>query len=124
MYRISLVEDWSFFVGKQLTQLCIGLYDVQLRFGDAVTISIHGDDPPAKSFCHKTASAQSSPVGKMPEMATSLVSLLGACVANVSVENSTTLAICFSNREELRIYDCSDSYESFTVDGPNGLIVV
>jgi hypothetical protein len=61
----------------------------------------------------------------MPGKAVSLVSLLGASVLKVTAENTTTLALFFSNMEELRIYEIDDGYESFTVDGgPNGLITV
>jgi hypothetical protein len=60
----------------------------------------------------------------MPGGAVSLVSLLGNSVERVITEDSSTLAIYFSNQEELGIYDCSDAYESFTIDGPNGLIIV
>ena len=125
MYGVRLDGDWSFFVGKQLTQVCIGPYDVQLHFEDNVSISIQGGDPREKCFCHTTACSSSSAVKGMPGKAVSLVSLLGASVLKVTAENTTTLALFFSNMEELRIYEIDDGYESFTVDGgPNGLITV
>lgn len=122
MYKIPLDEDWSFFIGRQLNQLCIGAYDIQLHFED-VSISIQGEEP-AKSFSHKNAVSSTSAVGGMPGGAVTLVSLLGASVQKVVAENDTVLAMYFSNNEELRIYDSSDSYESFTINGPKGLIIV
>jgi hypothetical protein len=125
MYKVALDEDWSFLLGKQLEQVCIGSYNVQLHFNHHAAISIQGDDSAGKYFFHKTAARSSPTVGKIAEIAVSLISLLGASVLKVTAENSTTLALYFSNLEELRIYDTSDSFESFTVDGgPNGLIVV
>ena len=123
MYKIRLDEDWSFFVGKALSQLCIGSYDVQLHFNDGVSISIYGEDP-EKSFNHKTTRSSSSEVLGMPGGAVTLVSLLGATVQMAASENDATLTISFDNEEELRIYDSNDFYESFTINGPNGLIVV
>ena len=117
--------DWSFLVGGQLTQLCIGGCDVILRFDDKISITMMGDDATEDYFQHKTASPSSSAVKGMPGRAVSLVSLIGATVQKVVAENNTTLAIYLSNAEELRIFDTSDSYESFTVDGaPGGTIVV
>jgi hypothetical protein len=34
MYRIPFDEDWSFITAKELVQLCIGPYDLQLHFDD------------------------------------------------------------------------------------------
>ena len=125
MYEIPADEDWSFLVGAQLSQLCIGSYNLQLHFNDKAAISIQGLDTPTKSLSHKAVSLRSPAVGTIPEMAVSLISLLGARVLKVTAENSTTLALCFSNMEELRIFDCNDGYESFTINGgPSGVIVV
>jgi hypothetical protein len=123
MYKIRSDEDWSFLMSKVLTQLCIGQYDVQLRFNGNICISIQGEEP-TKSFQHRTGEANSSSVGGMPGAAISLVSLLGASIQSVIVEDGSTLMICFSNQEQLRIYDSSDAYESFTISGPNKMIVV
>lgn len=60
----------------------------------------------------------------MPGGAVTLVSLLGASVQKVVSESNTVLAIHFSNNEDLRIFDSSDYYESFTINTPKGLIVV
>jgi hypothetical protein len=124
MYGVPLDEDWSFFVGREVEQICIGPSDVQLGFGDGVRISIQGDDPFERCFSHKTALISSSLVKGMPGTAVSLVSLVGAIVQKVVTENDTTLAFFFSNMDELRIFDSSGSYESFTISGPNGLIIV
>ena len=123
MYRIRADEDLSFLLHKELEQLCIGKYDVQLHFHDNVGISIGGEEP-SKSFQHKTSFSPSLHVPGFPGAAISLVSLLGEEVKRVVVEDPTTLALHFSNQEELRIYDNSDFYESFTISGPNRLIVV
>jgi hypothetical protein len=124
MYGVPLEEDWSFFLGKEVEQLCIGPYDVQLGFNGNIRISIQGDEPVEKCFDHITALQSLSPVKGLPGKAASLVSLIGTSVQRVIVEDPVTLAMFFSNADELRIFDCSRSYESFTIDGPNGLIVV
>ena len=123
MYKVPLNENWGFFTGRELTQLCIGLYDIQLHFNDGLSISIHSGDP-GSSFNHKTKLVSSSEVKGMPGGAVTLVSLLGAIVQRVVSENDTTLFIKFNNEEELRIYDGSETYESFVIDGPTGVIVI
>jgi len=123
MYKNPLNEDWSFFLGRKLTQLCIGEYDIQLHFQENVTISIQGEDP-AEAFRHKAALSSTSAVRGMPGGAVTLVSLLGASVQKVVAESNLVLALYFSNNEDLRIFDSSDSCESFTINGPKGLIVV
>ncbi len=123
MYQLRADEDWSFLTGKELIQLCIGVHDVQLRFDDNICISMQAEEP-AQAFQHKSSQARSSGLAGMAGAAVTLVSLLGARVQKAVVENCTTLAIYFANAEELRIYDSSADYESFTVNGPNRLIVV
>ena len=123
MYRVSTAEDWSVLVGKELTQICVGAFDVQMNLAQQVSITIHGDDPD-RSFRHKTKSASSFALSGFPGRAAGLVTLLGSTIERVVVENEMTLALYFSNQEELRIYDCSDNYESFNITWPTGEIVV
>ncbi len=124
MYKLPPGEDFSFLVGKEVSQLCIGLYDVQLHFLKDSPISIGVDPGPVRSFDHRTSHPRSSAVGRMPAAAATLVSLLGTKIQRVVVEDTVTLAIYFDNNEELRIFDSSDCYESFTIGGPDGLIIV
>ena len=118
MYKIPVGSDWSFLVGKRLVQLCIGVYNLQLHFDNAISISIDCDGSRSVPFQFTSASAASSaPACTLPELAVPLVSLVGAVVQSAYAENSTTLAISFDNTEVLRILDTSDVYESFSVAG-------
>ena len=126
MYGVPLDEDWSFLLGKELGQLCIGPFDVQLHFSENVCISMQGDDTTENYFSHKTALPSSSAVKGMPGKAVSLVSLPWSDRANGNCgEQHYVCAFSLSNLEELRLYDSNDSLESFTINGgPNGVIVV
>jgi hypothetical protein len=123
MYEIPSNVDWSFLVGKEVVQLCIGSYDIQLNFHGDFNISMFVDQP-TKSFHHTTTHTNTCTVGGVPGGAITLISLLGATVQRVVVENSRILALYFSNHEELRLYETGDGYESFTISGPNVRLIV
>ena len=123
MYKLPNDKDWSFLVGGMLTQLCIGLYDIKLVFDSNVVISIQVEVP-EHSFHHKCAHSGFQKVPGVPGNAATLVSLLGEKVERVFADNNITLVVVFSNAETLSICDSSDNYESFTIDSPNGTIVV
>jgi hypothetical protein len=124
MYKLPINQDWSFLLETILDQVCIGQYNTRLHFnGGAVSISINYDD--VNDFMHhKTKSLTSTSVEGMPKTSVTLISLLGASVDKVIAENITTLALFFNNNEELRIFDCSDAYESFTITSSKGIIIV
>ena len=117
--------DWSFLIGKRLDQLCIGSFDVQLRFSDGISISIQADDRPVRPMWQKSGFETIPCSQRVPEMAASLASLVGQNTVNAVSENAASFALYFDNGEVLRIFDSSDSFESFTIEGgPRGVIVV
>jgi hypothetical protein len=118
MYGIPDNTDWSFLVGKELIQVCIGLHDVSLRFHEDVSIGIRSD------FEHKPVAYSVASTPGLTEKAVTLVSLLGSKIVKATTHGPKTLVLSFSNTEYLKIYDNSDSYESFEVSGPGVEIIV
>ncbi len=118
MYRIPDNTDWSFLVGRELLQVCIGLYQVSLKFDAEVSINIEC------SFDHLAARSSLSLGSSLPERATSLVSLLGKKIAGATSRDGKTLSITFLNSETLEIHDSNDSFESFQVIAAGREIIV
>ena len=119
MYGVPADVDWSFLYSKELEQVCIGSFDVQLRFFGDVGISIYG------GFDH--LGPDGSPLSDRPDLpdrATTLVSLLKCRVTDARPDGGKTLALRFSNGESLRIHDDDEHYETFTVSSAGPLIVV
>ncbi len=119
MYGIPDDIDWSFLVGKELLQACIGLHQMQLRFDDDILLSIEGD------FDHFRGEGTSlAGVRELPQKAATLLSLLGLKVATVRRRGRKTLALEFSSGETLWIHDSNESCESFQVIARGKEIIV
>jgi hypothetical protein len=111
-------RDWSLLRAKQLTQICIGLHDLQLHFTDDVSLSIES------SIEHRNPDKQPDAGRDLPQQATTLISLLGATVERVIAEEGVALVIQFSNAEMLRVFVRNDGYESFNLTAPGTTIVI
>lgn len=118
MYGIPHDIDWNFLLGAKVEQIAIGEYNIQIRFFKDVSISTQG------AFDHLVDGKLLSDAPELPKRAITLISLLGSKVENVTVENDRTLAVTFSNREAVKIYDSFERYESFTVNYPGGPVIV
>jgi hypothetical protein len=123
MYKILQSTDWSLLIGGEVIQVAIGWNDVQVAlfkdkgFRDA-KISIWCD------FEHKRAGQMLSNAAEMHVKATTLVSLLGKTVESVAASGEDALVLQFGNDETLTIIVDDAPYECFSVNGPDGLIVV
>lgn len=100
-------------VGKSLTQLCVGVADVQLRFDDGLGVQLEagvevGDSQLVDPF---------SSAG-----VTALLPLLKCVVAAAHVEASGGLVLTFG-ATSLRCA-ADQQYEAWNVTGPDGVLVV
>lgn len=108
MYGIDTKLDWSFFVGKPLEQVAVGLYDIRLGFFGEVSVSITG------SFQYN-ANAPVSAQNGLPDGAVPLLKLLGHSVSSVSVVDARSLLLTFDDDQTLRLIDDNEAYESLTI---------
>jgi Family of unknown function (DUF6188) len=118
VYGVPDSPEWSFLVGREVLQICVGLHQVILRFDGEVSMDIECE------FDHSGATAKVPFGATLPSKAAGLVSLLGSKVASVASESGKTLAIVFTNKEILKIHDSNEIYESFQVTSPDKEIIV
>jgi len=123
MYKILQSTDWLFLIGGEAIQVAIGKHDIQIALfkgkdAKSPRISIWSD------FEHRRAGQILSDASEMHVKAATLVSLLGKTVDSVVADGEEELIIRFSGGETLSIIVDDAPYECFTVDGPEGLIVV
>ena len=131
MYGLKADIDLSFFMGRELTQVAVGSYNVQLHF--------HGPMPSDLSVAQSVVSLsvqgrlEHSSKGSvkewdgdenMPLSAASLLGLIGSSVVSVQGDPDGTLTLGFSNQEVLVLYDDSSHYESYTIRHDDDLFIV
>jgi hypothetical protein len=119
MYGVPANLDLRPFHGDYLTQVCIGPWDIQFKFGRGGDISVLGHwelrdaagllleqavDGPAARECHRVHR------------------LLMATVVGSSIDPPWSFALHFDNGLTLRIFDDSKQYESCSIH-PGGIII-
>ncbi len=114
-------SNFQFLVGKELSQLCIGLHQLILNFTEGLVISaeciLHlkkADGSKVEIFCND------------PNLSKQLVCLLGSTIENVKSSNSNVgeLALVFSNGCQLVVIDSNEDYESFIITMPKQEIII
>jgi hypothetical protein len=118
MYGIHDDVDWLVLVDQTLLQVCIGKYQVALRFDDAIVISIECDFELVS-----LATTNRAPTDRYANAA-ALLSLVDTKITSVATEGGTTLVLRFSNDQVLKIHDSNEGYESFQIHGPGIEIIV
>jgi Family of unknown function (DUF6188) len=117
MYGVPAGLDLTFFCGDCLTQLCLGQYQVQLKFGRGGTIAVEGSwqlkDATGDLLAHVTDCEVFS------ESAARLYVLLGATVTRSTVDPPVSFTLFFDNGISLTVIDDSDRYESFSIQPGN-----
>jgi hypothetical protein len=112
MYQRIDSVDWSFVLGKEVEQICIGPHDVQVHmFGDVSLFLESG-------FEHNTGNQRSLWNGSEPAKAVTLVDLIGHSANKVSADGDRALIIEFSNGHILTIFTNGSGYESFSATAP------
>lgn len=120
MYKILQSTDWSFLMGREVEQIAIGLYQVQVHLSDDISISIGND------FVHEQNDALRPGTTSFHLKAASLANLLGHRVESIKAKAEESLALGFDDGQKLVILVGPDGepYESFTVSRPGETIVV
>jgi hypothetical protein len=117
MHGIPKDTDLSPLVGTTLEQLCIGLHEIILRFGDNLSLTVEG----SLRIDFDSTSWNGSKYG---EAANVFAALLGVEVIRCAVIDSKTLCIEFANGGVVTAYDSKDCYESFQLRLGDRLVVV
>ena len=118
MYGIPADVDWKFIIGKELLQLRIGRHHVSLRLAGDTAIGVECD------FEHTSHPAAAGASLGLAGRATTLISLLGSRVVEVTRDGERALVLSFSNGEQLRLIDSNEHFESFQVTARGLTIIV
>lgn len=106
------IEQLSRLKGGEVQQVCVGKFDLQFHLHPTGNISIW-------SRC-ELLNANGSVIDTWYDGSRSanfqFADLLGANVADVSIDDATTLRLQFTDGRQLLIFDTSEQYESFSID--------
>ena len=120
MYGLKKDIDLGFLTGRELIQICIGLYQTIFKFDEEVAISIEGE---FRYFDGQDESAwREEPNSSL--LAARTVTLLGTTIEGFEASADGTLVLTFSNKHRLTIMDSSKEYESYDITRPGQTIVV
>lgn len=120
MYGLNPDVDLSFFIGKELMQVAVGSYDVQLHFYESVSLSVQG------RIEHISEGVVTEWIGdeNKPLAAASLLGLLGSSVTSVQGDSDGTLTVHFTNGDLLKIFDDNEHYESYQINPGDGKNII
>jgi hypothetical protein len=112
--------DLGFLNGRELIQLCIGLYQIIFKFDDELAISVE------QGFCYFDGQDKWTwrPEPGSSLLAARAVTLLGTRIDSFEVSSGSTLVLNFSNGHNLTIMGGSNGYESYDITRPGQSIVV
>jgi hypothetical protein len=119
LYGIPKDTDLSFLIGREVEQVCIGVFQVQFHFDQDVSIFVTG----SFRYIDESGSAYEW-LPKNHNLAARTANLLGLFVTDLTAEPSGTLTLAFSNAAKLIIFDDSKQYESYEIRKPGLTIVV
>jgi hypothetical protein len=117
MSNILQAEDFSFLRGKEVIQICFGLYQIQMHLFENVSICWE------HRFDHKGRGAISADMTESLTRDTTLLSLLGQTVERVVTSTHNALILQFSNNEALTIFVSGGPYESVSITAPGKHII-
>ena len=119
MYGLDKATDLTFLIGRSLTQICIGLFQLILNMDNELSISVEGD------FEYiAPGSGKAMRCCEFPGSACPLVELLGKKIIGVDVTSESTLVLVFEDGSHLRLLDSNLDAESYQITGLNKDIVV
>jgi hypothetical protein len=119
MYGIDKTISFNFLIGKELLQLCIGLYQLILNFTDQLIISAECNlrlEYPDGSVIEVSCDS--------PELAGRLTCLLGRTIETIKTDVNGELNLVFFGGFQLSIIDSNEDEESFIITMGNHEMVV
>jgi Family of unknown function (DUF6188) len=120
MYGLRGDVDLSFLTGREVIQICVGVYQVQFGFDEDVRISVQGQF----NYFDGDADWIWRPEPGASEVAARTVTLLGSTIESFHGHEDGTLKLTFSTGQRLTILDNSKEYESYDITRPGHTIVV
>lgn len=122
MYGVPANLDLSLLEGAELTQVCLGRFDVQFHFHPVGEITVTG----RWELFDMAGSLIDQDKSEGPRPPFQLHRLLGQQIVGITIAAPEYLEFAFSNGDRLRLIDNSKQYESFTIDlhTQSGMIVV
>ncbi|MDB5338641.1 MAG: hypothetical protein JWN70_4260 [Planctomycetaceae bacterium] len=118
MYGVPADLNLVFLHGAELTQVCLGLYQLQFHFHPAGSISVEGGWELLDAVNTRLDGRHDGPA-RPPYQ---LHRLLGHRVAGTEVSAPDWFALRFEDGLVLRVFDDSPQYESFQIE-PGGIII-
>ncbi len=113
MYGLSADVNLDFLANRQLIQVRVGEYQIQLCFDDDVIISVEGK-----------VTVNGNAYDDSRSMSAPLVATLGANILKTTSPGNGDLVINMSNGDAIVIHDSSQQSESYSVTWKDGTIVV
>jgi hypothetical protein len=113
VYRFPENTDVGFLCERELVQVAVGAYEVQLHFDKDVSISIQG---------HCQIDDRVYAPGSVAGV--HLIGLLGKIVNSARVVDNRHLRLDLKDGSSLIVLEDEAPYESYSVVGPEGVIVV
>lgn len=105
------------FIGRKITQLAIGEYQIQLRFEDSYSIGID------KSVELLVNNEKYNCDAEMPETSAPLLKCLGKKIVKIKIDRSKFLNVELEDNILLSVKRIKDGYESYQVNFPHDFLV-
>jgi hypothetical protein len=124
VYGVPADLDLTYLHGAELIQVCLGQYQLQFHFHPKGNISVEcrwelhdATGVLIDGWESETDKSPTRPRGGPDRPPYYLHRLLGRKVTGSEVCAPTSCALTFDNGDVLRLFDDSDRYESFDIDG-------
>jgi hypothetical protein len=124
MYGLPIDEDFKFFLGLEVAQVCIGRHDMILHFDDAVpvddavTVTVEGD------LGVRAVGGSERIFGDYREAAADTVKIIGLSVIRVEKGEEGDLSLHFAGGAALTFYDSVEHYESYQIQRGEKIYVI
>ena len=114
----SPVFDSSLLLNKEVIQIAVGLYSVEILLSDDVRISCQA------SFEMLTAQERTEMRADAPNESARLISLLGKAITQTRVEGGGHLVLTLGEDVQLKIKNSNDWHESYVVWSKGDFVAV
>ena len=118
MHGLPSHINLKFLENKELIQVCVDLHELTLNFEEEISILI-------TSRCTlQTSDGETTDIIDYQRAASATLKLLGAKIVEESHENDGTLALRFSTKDTLTLFDDQSNYESYVISHGQDMIAV